>query len=252
MGTIDPHSVTDEDIVRFLDDEMALEDRASFEEVIAASPELGDRVLAMTLDVPSLRADWDDALSEAPALELPEPVVPPVPHRSWAGWQMAAAAVMLFAVGLGLGLGYEPTAPEGDWHQAVADYQVLYTTETVTATPLSPEQRANGLALVSERVGVALSSEGIELDGLAFQRAQVLEFDGQPLAQLVYLDGDGLPIAFCIMRRTESDTGVADREIAGLNASSWQDGAHGYIVIGAATPAKIRAAADTLRSRMPG
>ena len=243
-----PGEYSDADLVAYLDGGLDADTRASIEDAVATDPELAVRLGALSLDVDALRDGFDDLLGGAPDLEVPEPA----PRRGW-GFGWAAAAVALFAIGLGAGWGLAPRGEAENWHQAVADYQVLYTTETLAATPLAAEARASGLANASERIGLELTEENLAVDGMTLQRAQVLSYEGAPLIQVAYLTDDGAPVAFCIMKAREA--GSPDPrgfEIAGLEAATWEAGAHAFILIGPVDDEALGAKARSLASRFQG
>lgn len=239
------HEITDETLVAYLDGALSAEACAQVEAALASDAGLAERLAGLDVDMDALRAGLDGLLAQAPAVPLT-----PVPANSnWRPLQ-AAAAVALFVIGMGAGWGLTRDATP-DWHQAVADYQVLYTTETLDAAPLDAKARAAGLTRVSERLGLALDAEKLALDGMTFQRAQMLRHEGAPLAQIAFLGDDGAPIALCIMRADEK-TVRETIEIAGLNASTWAGGGYTYILIGPADAQRLDEAAKVLQSRMPG
>lgn len=248
----DPGSITDEEIVAFLDGQLGPDRQGEIAMAAAADPAVADRIEELSPDLGAMRTGMDALLDHVP--DLPVPEFRQATNDNRPGWSMsrvAAAAVVAFAVGLGAGFGALHLDTTPGWHRAVADYQVLYTDETVTGTPLTPDLRAGGLQRVSTRMGLPLTEETLKVTGLGFQRAQMLEFEGEPLAQIVFLDGNEAPIAFCLMKATGGAEGLADTEISGLNATTWSDGTYSYIVIGPAERSTIRDAAEELSTRLP-
>lgn len=247
-----PTSLSDEDIVAYLDGVLPEETAAAITAARADDAELDARISALDVDLESVGSAMDRLLINAPDLPVVEPAdrsaVQIRPALAAWGWRAVAAAV-IFAAGIGTGtlFGSDPGAP--DWRQAVADYQVLYTSETVTATPLDAARRAAGLAHVAARLGLDLDEGRIQVEGLTFQRAQILDFDGQALGQLVYLDQAGAPIAFCLMRAGEADSPPRTISLAGMTASTWNAGGLGFIVIGPTQRDVIQSAAEELSAR---
>lgn len=239
---------TDEDLTAFLDGESPEETSAAILQAVAEDPVLARRLDDLSPDLDVVRTGMESLLGSAPVLNAETPA----PRGNFAmGWPAAAAAAV-FALGIGLGTLYSDRSANADWHQAVADYQVLYTAETLTAAPIADDNRTAGLAHVSKRLGFELTEAELAVDGLTFQRAQILAHDGRPLAQLVYLDTNQNPIAFCIMRLGGQKTGFDETQIAGLNATTWSGGGLDFIVIGPADSAFIRQTAEKLGARMPG
>lgn len=244
-------SPTDEEIVAYLDGALPEADAFRISQARASDAELDARIAALDADIGALQGAMDTLLSEAPAMTVPEPVRTPVAERASWRWRAVAAAA-LFAAGIGLGVIASPGSGDPDWRQAVADYQVLYTAETVTATPLDATTRRAGLAHVATRLGLDLDEDRIAVEGLRFQRAQILDFQGQTLGQLVYLGPDDTPIAFCLMRAGDAEQAPQDATMAGMASTSWATDGLGYIVIGPADPVVIRRAADVLSKRLSG
>lgn len=136
-----------------------------------------------------------------------------------------------------------PAPAAKGWRQAVADYQVLFTTESLT-----PDQGGDdALALASARVGLPLDPATRAAAGLQFRRAQLLAFNGKPLVQLAYLGEDGVPVAFCIIasNKPEADTQYEVRN--GLGIVHWIIGGFGLMVIGDLPEDRLNRIAADLR-----
>ncbi|MEM7058462.1 MAG: hypothetical protein AAF557_12785 [Pseudomonadota bacterium] len=224
--------ISDEDLVAFLDGEADQTMSARVAKALAEDPALGDRVAALQIETDELRQGFDALLATAPDIAQ----TAPAPQSAWGGWRAAAAAAVLFVAGLGVGWSIAPGERPTNWHQAVADYQVLYSTATLTNLQMGSDRRTESLARTSRDLGLPLTVDQVSVPGLEFQRAQILDFNGQPLAQLTYLDADGNPIAFCLTR-SDIDSKASNQEISGLNAVTWANGGMGFILIGPA-PAK--------------
>lgn len=246
-------TISDDDLVAYLDG-LASEDMAEqIRKTVAENTDLAVRLDGLRIDTNGLRLGFDAVLSEAPAIPVPD-------GDSFSGtaepkqsgsrrWQLAAAAALIFAFGLGSGWALKPAAPPANWHKAVADYQALYSTATLTNLALPEDQRALSLSRTSQDLGLILSLDQVTVEGLSFQRAQILAFEGEPLAQLTYLDRSGNPIAFCLMR-TGIDEQPKNRQIGGMNAVTWARGGMGFILIGPATTETLEAAQKTLAAQI--
>ena len=247
------HDITDETLVAYLDGALSDTEHARVDAALAADALLGERLAGLDLDTDALRDGFAHMLATAPAIAIPEPDASPRPqlaaNKNRSPLQaVAAAALLAIGIGLGWGLGSDNNSAPG-WHKAVADYQVLYTTDTLAAVPVSAEARAQGLATVNRHLGMDLTEEQLALDGMALQRAQILSFEGAPLAQVAFLDNAGIPIALCIMQGDSSEA-RAQIEIAGLNAATWSGGGYSYILIGPTDAGKLDTAASVLQSRL--
>jgi len=183
------------------------------------------------------------------------------PANDWRG--IGIAAMLLLAIGIGFAVGFgtrtemretareaallaeldameaeleeaeaaadaAPVATVKGWRQAVADYQVLFTTDSLT-----PDQGGGAaLALAAEQVGLALDPATRAAEGLEFRRAQVLAFNKKPLVQLAYLGDDGVPVAFCIIASNKPEADMQYETRNGLGIVHWIIGGYGLMVIG--------------------
>lgn len=243
---------TDEELVAYLDGALPEHEATRIAQAIAGDADLAARLRALDVDMDALRADFDALAEAGPDLSAPGAPVAPAGTTSgfWTLSRAAAVALVMFGAGLGLGWSVAPSGDAPDWHQAVADYQVLYTTATLTAVPMSEQGRAEGLTHVGEALGLALDADSVAVPGLTFQRAQILEHRGAPLAQLAYLDVAGNPVAFCFTRTDGTDQAAQSIEISGLNAETWQQGGIGFILIGPAPAETLRTSARRLAQQV--
>ena len=221
--------VTDAEIVAFLDDALPTEDQARIALAATTNPDVAQRIEALSVDRDQLVGAFEELLSTAPTLPVTQP--PANKPAAPAKWWQAAAAIALLAIGIGIGTQL-PKDDATDWHMAVADYQVLYATETLTGMELTQDQRWGSLAKTSATLGLDLDREDVTLTGLQFRRAQLLSHQGAPLAQLAFLDTNGDAIAFCFTRTNGPDTDAEPTTLAGLNAITWQKKGIGFILIG--------------------
>ena len=223
---------SDEELTSYLDGEA---DRR-LEEAISAALESGDQMLSAqiaALDAPIaiIREGYDALLTEAPP--VPSLAPPTTPSQIWprAGFFGVGLAAGLAVAVVG-GLFQTPDAPAPGWKATVAQYQMLYGSDTLAEVSPTPDARLSELTQVASAIGVDLSDLP-ELPGLTFRRAQVLDFRGRPLAQIAYSRGDGTPVALCIIKGSSPpDTLVQAEEIAGLGAVSWNAAGFGYLLIG--------------------
>ena len=213
------------------------------------------------------------ARAPSPALA---PAGAPVPAndagRPLANWRLLApmAASVVLAVGLALGLGAllaRDGAPDADggslmageagWREYVAAYQALYTNATLASVEEDEAARRSELARVGAAIGLDLPLEALDASpAVTFKRAQLLGFEGRPLAQLAFLGGTGDPIALCIIRSGGNGAGEAGGaaspvEVAtmeGLSTASWSRGGFEYLLIGGTDEALIAGLAEGFAS----
>lgn len=233
-----PTPITDAEIVAFLDDALPSEDQARIALASAERPDVAQRIEELSMDKNALSDAFDGLLNSAPT---PSVAVTSANRNSAPlRWWQAVAAVALLAIGIGIGTQI-PLKHAPDWHMAVADYQVLYATQTLTGMELTEDQRWGSLAKTSELLGLKITREDVTLSGLQFRRAQILSHNGAPLAQLAFLDDHGNAIAFCFTRTDGPDQEPQSRELAGLGTVTWQKNGMGFILIGGSNPSALTA-----------
>ena len=236
---------TDEDLTAFLDGEAAADIEAAIAEALETDDALAERLASLDLPLAAIRESYDVLLSEAP----PMPSLPEKP----AGMRPAFGAG-LFGVGLAAGLavatffGFGQTTPQAPgWKAVVADYQVLYGADTLDGINPTPDEALAQLRQVGSALNLALEDLPTP-EGLTFRRAQILEFNGRPLAQIAFTRDDGTPLALCILASNKPATPEMDvANLKGLGSVSWQSSTHGYILIGGSEAETLRGNAATFR-----
>jgi len=242
--------INDEDLVAYLDAALPPARRAAVDAALAQDPALRDQLDGLRIDVPAIRAAFDAHAATAPLdrleralAEVPEPRRSRMPS-SW----LAIAASLVIGVALGQAPSYLfPREHAPDWRTAVANYQVLYTTATLASLHQTTAALDGNAEAVSAALGRPISFAALTAGGLEFKRAQILTFNGQPLAQYAYLDADGAPIAFCATRTGEPDRPVQTATLRGLAEAHWSRDGYGFMVIGGHDPDEIRKLADELQ-----
>ena len=128
-----------------------------------------------------------------------------------------------------------PEPPQGPaplgWTAAVASYQSLYVTETLSNTGQAAAETDAVLARAADEFEVALAP-ATQIDGITFKRAQMLGFKGKPLLQMAYLTPDGTPFALCLIRTDKPDRGTKGIEMFDVAGVSWVKDGVGYLLIG--------------------
>ena len=248
--------IMDEDLVAYLDGELDHVRRSAVDTALAADEALAARLAALDIDRGAIRVALDAVAAAAPVERLRRQLDSITPlgakrdRRRLAPWVATAAALVLgLALGYALGFGAVPD-PMSNWHVAVADYQILYTTATLAPLSNDPAVQRSEVSAVSLKLGVPVGLEALQIPGLEFKRAQLLEFNGRPLAQFAYLDQGGVPIAFCVTRTGGADQAVRAGRFTGLAAAYWNKGGFGYIVIGATDATVLQRAAAILAERI--
>ncbi len=133
------------------------------------------------------------------------------------------------------------------WKRAVADYARLYDRNTVLNRTVRPSDLVASLAHVEAGLGIPLRGDALAVEGFELLDAELLTFEGRPLAKAIYRDSAGVPVLFCIMRSARTGQGTqagptippASGAIDGLNMVAWDKDGYGYIVIADTSPARV-------------
>jgi anti-sigma factor RsiW len=255
---------SDEMLVAFIDGELDAEQSAEMEALIDADRETAERFEFLSRS----DLDYDEAfaplLAAAPDAKLVamlasipatrrKAAIPGIDRRGFLG---AAAACLIAGIAVDRGIievGHRLSKPDegAEWRAVVAQYLELYTPDTLSAPAGDRAVQTAQLEQVGAKLGIALTPENVALPGAGFRRAQILEYDGKPLAQIAYLDPEDGPMALCIV---PSDTGVAEPDMErrrGMNVVYWANGTHAFMLIGHATADRLRAMADSVRTSLP-
>ena len=245
------HRFSDEELTAFLDGEADDALTAAISERLERDPDLADRLAALDIPMVPLAEAYNALLSEAPPMpELPEISSPDAPQRSFGwGWGVGGFATGIaagLAVAAFVGLGGPPPAPAPGWAAFVASYQSLYTEATLRDVAPTPEETQAQLAAVSASLGLDVTNLP-RANGLAFKRAQVLDFRGKPLIQIAYLRDDGTPVALCIIPAGPDEKPLNMGQAQDMELARWNTPGYGYLLIGGTDPVPLAAEADTFR-----
>lgn len=243
---------TDDDLIAFLNGEAEETLAISIEEAIAADPTLEDRLMALDPGIGAAKEAFEEL--EGPkegAINLP---LPQSAEKSsgFFGKLLPLAAAAL--VGAFLVSGFlDPAEDDTNWRVQVANYQALYSADTVGNASFSDAELNAQTSLAAERIGlpdliVALG----ETQGLTHVRTQTLQVNGTPLAQIVFKTADGIPVALCGIARTE---GGATPEIgfgrmAKMQSASFETNGHSWLLVGGEDPDLILENAKQFRDAL--
>lgn len=261
----DKNMPSDELLVAFIDGELDGTESARIEALIGSDTAVAERFdrLAQASALPFAEA-FEPLLEKAPSEQLqqmlaalPSPAVQPGRRAGIGrrGFLAAAAACVVAGIAVdrtAMLVGRRLSRPsEGEeWRAVVAEYLSLYDADTLSAPPGDRNAQAAELAVVAERLDLRLTPDRIGMPGVSFRRAQVLVYDGKPLAQIVYLDPETGPMALCIIA---SAGGAAEPDMErrhGMNVVYWSDAGHAFMLIGHDSIDRMKDLADGLRGQL--
>jgi len=97
---------------------------------------------------------------------------------------------------------------------------------------------------------VNLTPAQLTLPRAELRRAQILEYDGVPIAQISYLDPVHGPMALCITRSDSGTRHFAQERRRGMNIVYWADMEHAWMLIGHNAMPELESMAKVLRGRL--
>ena len=245
---------SDEHIIAYLDGKLDMEQGRALHRDRQNDRELDAYIRSMELDTGELAAARDVMLPDAPQFEFEQETKGA--RDAMPMWRQTAMAASILAV---FGLGFltsrflpAENPPPANWLQAVAEYQMLYSGQTLVLIEKNADQQGREVAQIGRKLDLILARSDLNVDGLTFRRGQLLNYKNKPLVQFAYLDGSNTPIAFCIIKRGEKpEQDLTNKTmVAGQNAVTWSKGQYGFVVIGKADPATLEKYARQLKAKM--
>ncbi|MNR24331.1 hypothetical protein D3C85_1414040 [compost metagenome] len=147
-------------------------------------------------------------------------------------------------------LGWQASQEKENWRQLVADYMVLYVPQTLDHLPGDEAAQRSQLRTIDSLLGVNLTPAQLTLPRAELRRAQILEYDGVPIAQISYLDPVHGPMALCITRSDSGTRHFAQERRRGMNIVYWADMEHAWMLIGHNSMPDLEGMAKVLRGRL--
>jgi anti-sigma factor RsiW len=246
------NNFTDEQLVAFLDGEFEHTPAEEIKAALAHSDELNARLKQLTLNK-SAMSDAFGALNQtAPSYEDIMGVDEAQTTRDYTGFMKIAAVAIVAA---GIGIFASPIIQQDrfeDWHEYVAAYQALYSTETLVHVNNSQTVAEDELKRVISTLEKDISIADLQIDEkLEYKRGQVLEYQGRPLVQLAFLSSDGAPVALCIMKsQSQNAANVSTGEIENMQSAYWSSGSFDYMLIGPISATEIENYATEFSQRL--
>lgn len=250
-----PTIPTDEQLVAYLDDQLDTEQRTRIAAAINDDPALNLRLQWLARSNLPFKAAYDELGQQAPMDRLhamldtlPSPARPALSRR----WFLAAAAglVVSSVVADRLFIGWQSSQEKSNWRGLVADYMSLYVPQTLEHLPSDESAQRAQLRTIDARLGLKLAPAQLALSNVELKRAQILEYDGVPIAQITYLDPAHGPMALCVTRSNKGSRPFAQERRHNMNVVYWADTEHAWMLIGHSSMADLEGMAKVLRGRL--
>ncbi|PZU88886.1 MAG: Fis family transcriptional regulator [Shinella sp.] len=252
---------SDELLTAFIDGELDGEERDRIERLLEQDGGVAERLEFLMRANLDYRHSFAPLLGEAPVGRLqamlsaangkPRPIMAgSISRRGLLG---AVAASVLAGILVGRG-GFDWFEKDGggadEWRGLVAQYMSLYDSQTLSGVVPSAAEQAAELSAVNRRLDMRMTPEQLDFEDLTYKRAQVLAYDGRPLAQILYLDPDSGPLAFCIIRSDGKPAAMRTEQRNGMTVVHWADGSHALMLIGHAPETRMLDLAEALADRL--
>ena len=220
-------------------------------------------VLAELAPIDRLQAGLDNALAAHGQKVVPMRSA----KRRWITPELMAASLAFLLAGTAAGVALAPRFaewagvpaggvisaaddPDSAWMLAVANQVGLEDQTSVASLVADPARQAIELQQVGARLGFKLDRDVIDLPGLEFKQARLLNFGGKPIVQLLYSSpGDG-PVALCLsVEDDETPERPKLRQIDTINLRYWREGTRGMLLVGRIPQARLAELASTVGNR---
>ncbi len=264
----------------FMDGETSREEKEELEKLIASDPNARRIFDELKHGSDVGRKAFDEVLKEPVPLALVRSIKSTQPPKTRepspritrhslklapTGRQSLAAALILFAVGGGIGylFGMQPadvpaSAPPTpsqlmtrNWLDDIAAYHRIYARQPQHMVELQASQLDEIAKWLASTAGVKFNFPDLAADGLVFQGARMSVAAGKPVGQLIYKNLDGDVVAICF---TKTD-GIADDDFNetikdDISIVSWHRNGATYAVVGPSSNAMLDQIANRVSSEI--
>lgn len=252
---------SDELLTAFIDGELDGDERDRIEHLLEQDAGVAERLEFLMRANLDYRHSFAPLLGEAPVGRLqsmlaaagtkPTPIMAgSISRRALVGAIAASVVAGIFLGRIGFDWFEEDGEGPDEWRGLVAQYMSLYDVQTLSGVLPTAAEQAAELSDINRRLDMRMTSEQLDFDDLDYKRAQVLAYDGKPLAQILYLDPDSGPLAFCIVRSDGKPAPMRTEQRNGMTVVHWADGSHALMLIGHAPETRMLDLAEALIDRL--
>lgn len=142
-----------------------------------------------------------------------------------------------------------PAPVQPAWADDVAHAHALLSPETFSFGLESEGNMDLTGFQISKTLGTSLSVPDLSGEKLIFQRAQMLQRDGRPFAQIAYLSESGVPVALYATVRTGVPEPLKLDEKQGIGLASWTQGELSLLLAGDLPDARLQKLAGAVESQ---
>jgi anti-sigma factor RsiW len=264
--------LSDELLIAYVDGQLARKQSSAVDKVIEQDDVIARRVDALKDAHSRLEAAFEAILAgeQADAETQPVPRGPGlfIPRETLVKTGLAAAgiaaALVLIVAGYGWPLvmpnlssggvapadpGYVGSVPPS-WQQEAARAQALLSRDSVEVGLDSQGNRDLIAFQLTRAIGPGVALPDLTPHGYRFMRAQLLQFAGEPLAQMLYLGSRTVPLALYV-GKGEGTQAPSFRRYGGIGGVAWSQDGLSYLLAGDEPEAPLLRLADAIRAASP-
>jgi anti-sigma factor RsiW len=240
-------NVDDTLLLAYVDGELPADRRAEVEAAAAHSSDEASRLAALRASalpyaaafekqvIPTLPPELSKRISELASVST-GPAIPwrrsRTASRLWLAAAFFAGAIISGSLVSLMPTHGGATAVDSSWVKAIADYQSLYTRETVANVTEDRALTEKVLGELRQNDGIPALIPDLRSAGLTFKRVQRLSVHNQAVVQIVYLPEHGDPVALCLTRSKRPDAVPEARVVDEMQAVEWRQDGLDYVLLG--------------------
>ena len=246
--------VGDDDIEAFIDGRIDPARGAEVETYLEGNPAVRTRVVTDRAIKTELRARLEPVAAEPipPRLRIGT-ILARRRHTGRRRLELAAASVVLLAVGTGVGWvargpGHESArnssaVMSSEGAEAIAAHRV-FVVETTHPVEVAASHQAHLIQWLSRRVGQPLKLPDLSAQGFELLGGRVLPSAEGPAAQFMYEDGGGHRLTLYVRADAGGDTAFLFARSGEYSAFSWIDGGLGFAMVASADRTRLLGLAE--------
>lgn len=230
-----PSQIAEEELHAYVDGALPADRISEVESVLRENPALAAQVDSWRRQNELLHALFDPVLREEP----PDWLRPQnIAARRRTPWLRAAAAVLLFALGLGAGWALRDAFDErASLSTRLAEESVsahkVFTVEVRHPVEVAAAEEQHLVAWLSKRLGAPLKAPDLSSRGFALVGGRLLASAGEPAAQFMYENAEKSRLTLYVRRNAApAETAFRIVEADGLVACWWREGPLAFAVVG--------------------
>ncbi|MFG1463876.1 anti-sigma factor [Xanthobacter sp. DSM 24535] len=250
--------ITEDDLNGYLDDALDAERRAEVRAYLDTHAEVASRIAAYRAERDALRSAFAPVAEEPlpPQLSLTRMIEARRRSTGTPRWSMAAAAVLLLALGGagGWSLRGSGAPPLGGLQalgrEAAASYAV-FASDLARPVEIRAENRAQLVAWTSHRLGRPVAIPDLTASGYRLMGGRVVATEHGAAALFMYDDDRGSRLVmFARPMASDRDMPMAPHVQDGINGYAWADRGLGYSLVGAVAPDTLHPLANEVRRQI--